>query len=78
MARDPDIPPSCGGTTADTIVTKFDRAVDPRDVITLARFEKQTIYNCDFGKRLNFTILALMGPSPLTRLSPAGLPVVLL
>ena len=31
----------------------------------------QTIHNCDFCKRLNFTILALLGPSPLTRLSPA-------
>ena len=25
---------------------------------------------------MNFTILALLGPSPLTRLSPAGLPVI--
>ena len=37
---------------------------------------KQTIRNCYFGKRLNFTILALLGPSPFTRLSPAGLSVI--
>ena len=37
---------------------------------------KPTIYNCDFDKRLNLTILALLGPSPLTRQSLAGLPVI--
>ena len=36
---------------------------------------KQTIHN-DFCERLNFTVLALLGPSPLTWLSPAGLPVI--
>ena len=30
---------------------------------------KQTIHNRDFDKRLNFTIIALLGPSPITRLS---------
>ena len=76
MARDPGIPPPRGGATADTIPTKFSRVVDPQDVIAFAKFEKQTIHNCDFGERLNFTILALLGPSPLTRLSSVGLPVI--
>ena len=38
-ARDPDISSQRGGATADTIPTKFGRVVDPRDVITLAKFE---------------------------------------
>ena len=32
----------------------------------------QTIHNVNFGKGLKLTILALNGPSPSTRLSPAG------
>ena len=37
-ARDPDISPHRGGAAADTIPTKLGRVVDPRDVITLAKF----------------------------------------
>ena len=40
-ARDPDISPQRGGATADTIPTKFDRVFDPRDVISLAKFESK-------------------------------------
>ena len=34
------------------------------------------IHSCEFGERLNFTISALLGPSVLTRLRPAELPVI--
>ena len=35
------ISPPCGGATADTIVTKFGKVVEPLDVITLAKFENK-------------------------------------
>ena len=40
-ARDPDISPPRGGATADTIPIRFSRVVDPRDVISLAKFENK-------------------------------------
>ena len=76
-ARNLEISPLRGGATADTIPTTFGRVVDPRDVITLAKILNQTIHYCDYCKRLNFTIFALLGPSPLTRLSLAELPVII-
>jgi len=36
----------------------------------------QSVHNCDFGKGLNLPIPALLGSSPLTRLSPTGQPVI--
>ena len=43
MERNLDIPPLRGGATADTIPTKFGRVVDPRNVITLAKFENKRV-----------------------------------
>ena len=39
QARDPYFSPPRGDATADTIPTKLGRVVDPRDVITTAKFE---------------------------------------
>ena len=36
----------------------------------------KTIHNCDFSEWLKFTVVALHRLSPLTLLSPAGLPVI--
>jgi len=68
--------PQLGVSTAHRIQTKFSRAVHFPNVITHAKFEINWLKNGVFGEGLKFHVLALLRRTSLTRLSPAGLPVI--
>ena len=64
------------GATADMILTKLDKVGEPRDVITLAKFQVGRLIFVSSVRGWSLTILALHWPLPSTRQSPAGLSVI--
>jgi len=70
--------PPRGVSTAHRTRTNFFSAGDLCNVINHPRqMSNRLKYNCDFGEELKFHVLALLRRTPLKRLSPAGLPVIL-
>jgi len=67
--------PPRGGSTAYRIRTKFGGAGNLPNVITYATFQINW-YKIVTGEGLKFHVLALLRRTPLTWLSPAGLPVI--